>query len=180
MEVCTLGIKISEKQFKSRLDEGLHDNFMRGAVRDAQERLQHNRGNAVEQLGSWEDWRTLGEEIRQNVLANLDYYLYQLSENVAKRGGHVFFAETAEEAREYIKNVVVKKNAKKIVKSKSMVTEEISLNECLEDAGCEVVETDLGEYILQIDDHDPPSHIVAPALHKNKQQIRDVFTEKIG
>jgi len=175
-----LGIKISEKQFKSRLDEGLHDNFMRGAVRDAQERLQHNRGNAVEQLGSWEDWRTLGEEIRQNVLANLDYYLYQLSENVAKRGGHVFFAETAEEAREYIKNVVVKKNAKKIVKSKSMVTEEISLNECLEDAGCEVVETDLGEYILQIDDHDPPSHIVAPALHKNKQQIRDVFTEKIG
>ncbi|WP_302466779.1 LutB/LldF family L-lactate oxidation iron-sulfur protein [Heyndrickxia camelliae] len=175
-----MGIKISEKQFKSRLDEGLHDNFMRGAVRDAQERLQHNRGNAVEQLGSWEDWRTLGEEIRQNVLANLDYYLYQLSENVAKRGGHVFFAETAEEAREYIKNVVVKKNAKKIVKSKSMVTEEISLNECLEDAGCEVVETDLGEYILQIDDHDPPSHIVAPALHKNKQQIRDVFTEKIG
>lgn len=175
-----MGIKISEKQFKSRMDEGLHDDFMRGAVRDAQERLQRNRGNAVEQLGSWEDWRTLGEEIRQNVLANLDYYLYQLSENVARRGGHVFFAETAEEAREYIKNVVVKKNAKKIVKSKSMVTEEISLNECLEEAGCEVVETDLGEYILQIDDHDPPSHIVAPALHKNKEQIRDVFTEKIG
>lgn len=175
-----MGIKISEKQFKSRMDEGLHDDFMRGAVRDAQERLQHNRENAVEQLGSWEDWRTLGEEIRQNVLANLDYYLYLLSENVAKRGGHVFFAETAEEAREYIKNVVVKKNAKKIVKSKSMVTEEISLNECLEEAGCEVVETDLGEYILQIDDHDPPSHIVAPALHKNKEQIRDVFTEKIG
>jgi len=180
MEVSKLGIKISEKQFKSRMDEGLHDDFMRGAVRDAQERLQRNRGNAVEQLGSWEDWRTLGEEIRQNVLANLDYYLYQLSENVARRGGHVFFAETAEEAREYIKNVVVKKNAKKIVKSKSMVTEEISLNECLEEAGCEVVETDLGEYILQIDDHDPPSHIVAPALHKNKEQIRDVFTEKIG
>lgn len=180
MEVSKLGMKISEKQFKSRMDEGLHDGFMRGAVRGAQERLQHNRGKAVEQLGNWEDWRTLGEEIRQNVLANLDYYLYQLSENVAKRGGHVFFAETAEEAREYIKNVVVKKNAKKVVKSKSMVTEEISLNECLEEAGCDVVETDLGEYILQIDDHDPPSHIVAPALHKNKEQIRDVFTEKIG
>ena len=60
-----------------------------------------------------------------------------------------------------------------------MVTEEISLNECLEEIGCDVVKR-LGEYILQIDDHDPPSHIVAPALHKNKEQIRDVFTKKIG
>ncbi len=67
---------------------------------------------------------------------------------------------------------------KKVVKSKSMVTEEISMNQALEEMGCEVVETDLGEYILQIDDHDPPSHIVAPALHKNKEQIRDTFQEK--
>ena len=73
-----------------------------------------------------------------------------------------------------------KKNAKKIVKAKSMVTEEISLNSVLEQEGCEVVETDLGEYILQIDDHDPPSHIVVPALHKNKEQIRDVFAKKLG
>src|SRR5699024_2586458 len=61
-----------------------------------------------------------------------------------------------------------------------MVTEEIGLNDALEQIGCDVVETDLGEYILQIDDHDPPSHIVAPALHKNKAQIRDVFKEKLG
>lgn len=175
-----MGIKISDKNFKNRMSDGIQDDFMRGAVRDAQERLHNNRLLAADQLGNWEEWRSLGEEIRQNVLANLDYYLYQLSENVAKRGGHVFFAQTAEEAQEYIKDVVIKQNGKKVVKSKSMVTEEISLNECLEEAGCEVVETDLGEYILQIDDHDPPSHIVAPALHKNKEQIRDVFTEKIG
>ncbi|MGE6258418.1 LutB/LldF family L-lactate oxidation iron-sulfur protein [Heyndrickxia sporothermodurans] len=175
-----MGIKISDKNFKNRMSDGIQDDFMRGAVRDAQERLHNNRLLAADQLGNWEEWRSLGEEIRQNVLANLDYYLYQLSENVAKRGGHVFFAQTAEEAREYIKGGVIKQNGKKVVKSKSMVTEEISLNECLEEAGCEVVETDLGEYILQIDDHDPPSHIVAPALHKNKEQIRDVFTEKIG
>ncbi|GIN88545.1 lactate utilization protein B [Heyndrickxia sporothermodurans] len=175
-----MGIKISDKNFKNRMSDGIQDDFMRGAVRDAQERLHNNRLLAADQLGNWEEWRSLGEEIRQNVLANLDYYLYQLSENVAKRGGHVFFAQTAEEAQEYIKGVVIKQNGKKIVKSKSMVTEEISLNECLEEAGCEVVETDLGEYILQIDNHDPPSHIVAPALHKNKEQIRDVFTEKIG
>lgn len=61
-----------------------------------------------------------------------------------------------------------------------MVTEEIHLNSALEKAGCEVVETDLGEYILQLDDHDPPSHIVVPALHKNKEQIRDTFKEKRG
>lgn len=61
-----------------------------------------------------------------------------------------------------------------------MVTEEIHLNEALEKAGCEVIETDLGEYILQLDDHDPPSHIVVPALHKNKEQIRDTFKEKRG
>src|SRR5690606_906415 len=127
--------------------------------------------------GNWEEWRALGEEIRTHTLANLDYYLNMLSENVAKQGGHVFFAETAEEANAYIKQVVQAKNAKKIVKSKSMVTEEINLNAELQEMGCDVVETDLGEYILQLDE-DPPSHIVAPALHKNKEQIRDTFREK--
>ncbi len=152
---------------------------MRGAVSGAQERLRTRRLEAPEELGNWEEWRSLSEEIRQDVLENLDFYLGQLAENVAKRGGHVYFAETSEEASSYIRDVIQKKNGKKIVKSKSMVTEEINLNEVLEQEGREVVETDLGEYILQIDDHDPPSHIVAPALHKNKEQIRDVFKERL-
>jgi len=173
-------MKIDTGDFKERVDTGIHNTFMRGAVSSAQERLQTRRLDQAKELGNWEEWRSLGEEIRQHVLQNLDYYLYQLSENVSKRGGHVFFAETPEEANEYIRGVIEKKNAKKVVKSKSMVTEEINLNPCLEEAGCEVIETDLGEYILQIDDHDPPSHIVAPALHKNKEQIRDVFTEKLN
>src|SRR5690606_41187373 len=113
---------------------------------------------SFEQLGNWEEWRSLAEEIRSHTLENLDYYLHMLSENVAKRGGHVFFAETAEEATDYIKQVVQSKQAKKIVKSKSMVTEEINLNAVLQAIGCEVVETDLGEYILQLNE-DPPSHI---------------------
>ncbi|MBW8348243.1 iron-sulfur cluster-binding protein [Bacillus sp. IITD106] len=173
-------MKINTGDFKERVDTGIQNTFMRGAVSSAQERLQTRRLDAAKELGNWEEWRSLGEEIRQHVLENLDYYLYQLSENVSKRGGHVFFAETPEEANDYIRSVIEKKNAKKVVKSKSMVTEEINLNQCLEEAGCEVIETDLGEYILQIDDHDPPSHIVAPALHKNKEQIRDVFTEKLN
>lgn len=173
-------MQISEQGFKNRVEQGIEDDFMRGAVRSAQERLQTNRAIAAEELGDWEEWRTLGQEIRSHTIEHLDYYLHLLSENVSKLGGHVFFAETAEEANQYIKEVAQKKNAKKIAKSKSMVTEEISMNQALEEIGCEVIETDLGEYILQIDDHDPPSHIVAPALHKNKAQIRDVFQEKLG
>jgi L-lactate dehydrogenase complex protein LldF len=175
-----MAMKIGEGSFKNRMEKGIGDKFMRGAVASAQERLRTRKIESTIELGDWEEWRSHGEEIRQHVLDNLDYYLHQLSENVAKRGGHVFFAATAEEANEYIQNVAKSKNAKKVVKSKSMVTEEISMNEALEAMGCEVIETDLGEYILQVDDHDPPSHIVAPALHKNKQQIRDVFREKLA
>ena len=171
-------MKIGEESFFGRVDGGLKNTFMRNAVASAQERMQGRRLDAAEELGNWEEWRKLGEEIRTHTLENLDYYLEQLSENVVNRGGHVFFAKTKEEANEYIKTVVKEKKAKKIVKSKSMVTEEINLNEALEGIGCEVIETDLGEYILQLDDHDPPSHIVVPALHKNKEQIRDTFKEK--
>ncbi|MFC4557788.1 LutB/LldF family L-lactate oxidation iron-sulfur protein [Virgibacillus kekensis] len=171
---------VGEKEFSNRVSKGLEDGFMRGAVRSAQGRLQQNKERAAEELGDWEEWRNLGQEIRQHTIENLDYYLEQLSEKVAELGGHVYFAETAEDANCYVSQVIAKKDAKKVAKSKSMVTEEIALNDILEENGCEVVETDLGEYILQIDDHDPPSHIVAPALHKNKEQIRDVFQEKLG
>lgn len=175
-----MAMKIGERDFKERVIQGIGNQFMRGAVLSAQERFRDRREKAKEELGNWEEWRSLSEEIRQHVLENLDFYLEQLAGNVAKRGGHVFFAETANEAVSYIRKVVKNKNGKRIVKSKSMVTEEINLNEALEKDGCQVLETDLGEYILQIDDHDPPSHIVTPALHKNKEQIRDVFKERLA
>lgn len=174
-----MAMKISKDKFNDRLSANLDNDFMRSAVSSAQHRFQTRRSAAIESL-DWEEWRNHGEEIRQHVLEHLDYYLYELSENVAARGGHVFFAKTAEEATNYITNIAKEKQAQKIVKSKSMVTEEINLNTHLEKIGCEVIETDLGEYILQLDDHDPPSHIVTPALHKNKEQIRDIFEEKIG
>lgn len=175
-----MSIKIKEGDFKQRTSDEMQNDFMRGAVANAQEGLQARRQIAIEELGDWESWRAAGEEIRTHTIKHLPHYLELLSEQVAARGGHVFFAATDVEATDYIKQVAQKKNAKKIVKAKSMVTEEISLNEALESIGCEVVETDLGEYILQLDDHDPPSHIVAPALHKRKEQIRDVFKEKLG
>ncbi|OYD07150.1 LutB/LldF family L-lactate oxidation iron-sulfur protein [Paludifilum halophilum] len=173
-------VKIGEKEFFQRVDEGIQDSLMRGAVRSAQERLGERRLSAAEELGDWEEWRNLGEEIRSHTMENLDYYLEQLSDKVEESGGHVFFAQTAEEANRYIRNVAEKKKGKKVVKAKSMVTEEIGMNDALEEIGCEVVETDLAEYILQLDDRDHPSHIVVPSLHKNKEQIREVLQEKRG
>lgn len=175
-----MAIKYNDEAFKDNVNTNLERDFMRGAVTAAQNKLHGGRLKAVEELGDWEEWRNHGEEIRQHVLNNLDYYLNQLAENVEKAGGHVFFAQSADEATAYVQSVVKKKNATRVLKSKSMVTEEISLNEALEEIGCSVLETDLGEYILQLDDHDKPSHIVAPSVHKNRFQIKEVFVAKLG
>ncbi|MEI3604140.1 LutB/LldF family L-lactate oxidation iron-sulfur protein [Pseudogracilibacillus sp. SE30717A] len=172
-----MGIQISNETYKERVKKGLEDRFMRNAVAEAQERLKTNRVLSEEGLGNWEEWRTLGEEIRSHTIEHLDYYLEQLSDQVVKRGGNVFFAQTAKEATDYINNIVKQKNGQKVVKAKSMVTEEIGLNAVLQQEGVEVVETDLGEWILQLDE-DPPSHIVAPALHKDRERIREVFSEQ--
>ncbi|WP_082232171.1 LutB/LldF family L-lactate oxidation iron-sulfur protein [Halobacillus massiliensis] len=174
-----MSIKISEKTYAERIQAGIDNAFMRQAVSSAQGRFRTRKAAAADELGDWEDWRTLGEEIRSHTLENLDYYLQQLSEQVENRGGTVFFAKTAEEANEYVQKIAQEKQAKKVVKAKSMVTEEIGLNHALEQTGCEVVESDLGEWILQLDE-DPPSHIVTPALHKNRKEIRETFMEKRG
>ncbi|WP_163527529.1 LutB/LldF family L-lactate oxidation iron-sulfur protein [Halobacillus ihumii] len=178
-----MGMKIGDKPFFDRVDDALEDDFMRNAMASAQDRLRDKKLDATErddQIGDWEEWRSAGEEIRRHTLENLDYYLDQLSEKFAAKGGHVYFAKTAEDANRYIQEVAKKKDAKRVTKSKSMVTEEIGLNEALEDVGCRVAETDLAEYILQVGGNDRPSHIVVPSLHQNKEQIRDTFQEKAG
>ncbi|MFD2618547.1 LutB/LldF family L-lactate oxidation iron-sulfur protein [Terrilactibacillus laevilacticus] len=175
-------MKIGNQPFFDRVDEGINNDFMQNAVSSAQDGLRGRKLNATiydKSLVDWEIWRSAGEEIRRHTLENLDYYLKQLSDNWAAKGGHVYFAETVEDAQHYIQKVVKQKNAKKVVKAKSMVTEEISLNEALEDIGCTVLETDLAEYILQVDNHDSPSHIVVPSLHKNRGQMRDAL-RKVG
>lgn len=152
-------LKIKSGPFKQRLASELNNDFMRKAVSSAQDGLGARRDLATDQLGEWEKWREAGQ-IRQHTVNNLVHYLEQFSQQATKSGAHVFFAKDDVEATNYIKQIAEQKNAKKIVKAKSMVTEEIGLNAALESIGCEVVETDLGEYILQLDDHNPPSHIV--------------------
>ncbi|WP_341543736.1 Lactate utilization protein B [Mannheimia haemolytica] len=165
--------------FKQRVEQQVNNEIVRKALVKAQETIGANRQRMVDELGNWEEWRDDAKAIRNHVLANLDAYLYQLSEKVTQNGGHVFFAETAEEATDYIKNVAKAKNAKKIVKSKSMVTEEIGMNHVLEAEGIKVVETDLGEYLLQIVG-DKPSHIVVPAIHKDRLRIRQEMHDVLG
>ncbi|OOR98521.1 iron-sulfur cluster-binding protein [Canicola haemoglobinophilus] len=174
-----MSLKTSNLAFKKRVDNQIHNEMMRKAVVKAQETIGANRQKMVDELGHWEEWRDLAKQIRNHVLANLDAYLYQLSEKVQQNGGKVYFAETAEEATQYIRQVALEKNAKTIVKSKSMVTEEIGLNEVLEKEGMKVVETDLGEYLLQIVG-DKPSHIVVPAIHKDRHKIRQELHDALG
>lgn len=174
-----MSLKLRDISYEERIQMGIKDVFMKKAVSEAQGRFRQRKAKQEKELGNWEDWRQLASEIRAHTIENLDYYLYELSENVSRRGGHVYFAETAEDARKYILSVIENRRAKKIIKSKSMVTEEIQLNKELEETGAEVVETDLGEWILQLEG-DQPSHIVTPALHKNKEQIRETFAKKRG
>ncbi|HEJ9439281.1 TPA: iron-sulfur cluster-binding protein [Proteus mirabilis] len=174
-----MSLKTSSLPFKTLIDRQVHDQIMQKAVANAQETIGRNRQKMVDELGHWEDWRDRAAQIRDHVLANLDAYLYQLSEKIEQHGGHVFFAQTKEEASQYILDVAKEKKAKKIVKAKSMVTEEIGLNHVLENAGINVIETDLAEFILQ-QAKDAPSHVVVPAIHKNRAQIRQIFHDKLG
>ncbi|WP_368939971.1 LutB/LldF family L-lactate oxidation iron-sulfur protein [Proteus mirabilis] len=174
-----MSLKTSNLPFKTLIDRQVHDQIMQKAVANAQETIGRNRQKMVDELGHWEDWRDRAVQIRDHVLANLDAYLYQLSEKIEQHGGHVFFAQTKEEASQYILNIAKEKKAKKIVKAKSMVTEEIGLNHVLENAGINVIETDLAEFILQ-QAKDAPSHVVVPAIHKNRAQIRQIFHDKLG
>lgn len=166
--------------FDERVEKATQDKFARKSIAKAQDTQWDKREKAREKLGNWQDWRNLGEQIRQNAIAYLPDYLEQFSDNVDKRGGHVFFAKDEKEAADYIQKVVKKVDGHHVVKSKSMVTTEINLDQkLLELDNLTLLESDLAEFILQKDDWDEPSHIVFPTIHKNRDQIREIFM-KLG
>ena len=162
-----------------RVDAALANNFLRKATRRATDRLRHNKYKATDELGSWEEWRNAGAEIRSHVIENLDYYLQQLIQQTEKRGVQVHLAKTPEDAVAVVRDIVQKHDAKNVIKSKSMISEEIHLNHFLQAEGVLSVETDLGEYIIQIAG-EPPSHIIVPAMHKTRQQVADLFEPIAG
>ena len=135
----------------------------------------HLRGRS--RFQDWEAARRRCQEIKREAINHLDKYLLQFEANVIAHGGHVFWAEDSAQACAYIADLATRQNVKTVVKSKSMVTEEIHLAPALEKVGIKVWETDLGEYIVQLRD-EPPYHIVTPAMHLNRQQIAQLFREK--
>lgn len=164
---------------KKRTEIALNDQFLRRAVAFTTEKLKNGRLKAMEDFGNWEIWREQAKQIRSHTVAHLDYYLTQFTDHVAKAGGNVYFCRTGEEAVAQFMEIAKAKNAKSVAKGKSMVSEEIHLNHHLDTHGIEAIETDLGEYILQLA-KEVPSHLIIPAIHKNKQQIADLFTEDSG
>ena len=160
----TAGVKLSNANLQAALKK-LQGNFVRG------------RADRVAELGNYEEIRTAAAAIRDLALANLDLYLAEFERNAIARGATVHWAETREDVNRIVCDIARRHRVKKAVKSKSMVTEECALNDALEAAGVEVVETDLGEYILQLA-KEPPSHIVAPVVHKTRDEVSDLFAQK--
>ncbi len=149
--------------------------------RTVRKNIDHYDASILRILPEFDDFQVAREraaKIRHEALEHLDEYLVQFEAKVKERGGHVYWAETAEDARAYVTNLARERAVKRIVKSKSMVTEEIHLTAALEKLGCEVFETDLGEFIVQLR-NEPPYHIVTPAMHLSRTDIAELFREKL-
>lgn len=172
------GRNLAAGTLDDRIDEALEDGHLQIAIRRATDNLRDKKLVAMAGL-DFEAWRERARAIRAHTVEHLDYYLQQLADRVRQNGGFVHFCRDAAEAVEVVGAIARHYGVKRAVKSKSMVTEEIHLNAALEADGVEVVETDLGEYIVQVAE-ETPSHIIMPAVHKTRQQIAELFSVQAG
>lgn len=168
-----------EVRFEKDSEKAIRNKPLQKALVNVTDRFRTQRNKASSEVPNWEELRSEAREIKKKTIENLDKYLIMLEENVLKAEGKVHWAKDADEASQIVVKIAQDRNVKSVVKSKSMATEEIELNSSFEDAGIKVVETDLGEYIIQLaGEH--PSHIIAPAIHKTKDDISKLFSEKLG
>jgi L-lactate dehydrogenase complex protein LldF len=151
---------------------------MRHNVRRATDIIRNKRARVVAEMPDWEELRNSAQQIKQQVLRNLDGYLEQFEKACTAAGGHVHWARDADEANRIIVGIVQSHQQTEVIKVKTMTSDETQLNVALEAAGITPYETDLADLIIQLG-HDKPSHIVVPALHKNKTEIRQLFLEKM-
>jgi L-lactate dehydrogenase complex protein LldF len=170
-------MQVTSMHFKARAGVKLADLKLQSALRKLQNNFVRGRAERVLELDNFEEIRTAAAAIRDRALNNLDAWLEEFERNALARGAVVHWAETAADVNRIVCELAAKYNVRKVAKSKSMVSEECSLNDALEAAGIEVVETDLGEYILQLA-HEAPSHIVAPVVHKSRDEVSDLFHAK--
>jgi L-lactate dehydrogenase complex protein LldF len=157
----------------------LDDSQLRKNVRHATDVIQAKRAVVVDEMPDWQELREAGRAIKEHTLLHLDHYLQEFERNCTAAGGVVHWARDAEEARALVMELVKASGSDEVIKIKSMTTEEIGLNHGLEAAGIHAYETDLAELIIQLG-QDLPSHIVVPALHKNRQQIREIFRREMN
>jgi len=161
-----------------RSHDALENSVLQGALKAATTTFIERRRDAITSVSDWEALRQRARQVKEHTINNLDYYLEQTVEKVKAHGGKVYWAKTGDDVSRYIIELARARAVKSVVKSKSMATEEIELNHALEAAGVWPVETDLGEYIIQLA-HEKPSHIIVPAIHKTRAQISDLFEEKL-
>jgi L-lactate dehydrogenase complex protein LldF len=165
--------------FRARAGRALDDAFLQEALTIATTKFIGLRREAFAEFPEGDALRDQARAIKEATLQRLDEHLERLIDSVERRGGHVHYATTADEARRIVVEIARRCGARVAVKSKSMATEEIHLNEALLAAGVTPVETDLGEYIIQLA-HERPSHIIAPAIHKTKGQVAELFSRELG
>lgn len=170
----------SNEQYEDTISEKLSDNQLRKNLKSVMTTLKTNRKNLINaRYTDWEGLRELGKAVKIKALSHLDELLERFEQNAIKNGFYIHWANNAQEANEIIYNLAKEKQVSKILKGKSMASEEIHLNKYFKDKGIMATETDLGELIIQLID-EPPVHIVAPAIHKNRYQIGEIFADKLG
>src|SRR5882724_6477197 len=167
--------------FDEKIQTTLADGKLQLAIYTATGRLIEKRRKAITPEGcpDYQDLRTHANAVKRHTIDHLDYYLEEFSRSVEAHGGKVVFCKDGQDVADFVLGLAKERGARLIVKSKSMTTEEVDLNERLEHHGLESVETDLGEYILQLA-HEKPYHIVAPALHKTRYDVAEIFEKRLN
>ena len=171
-------MSVRTAQFRSASAQAVADPKLQTALERVMGHFTEARAHAIEEFpgDSWEQMRERASAIKAHTLEHLDYYLELTDKAVTRNGGHVHFAADADEAARIVLDIAKQAEAKQVIKSKSMVSEEMELNRRFEEAGVEPVETDLGEYIIQLAG-ETPFHIIAPAMHKSRQEVSALFQQ---
>jgi L-lactate dehydrogenase complex protein LldF len=164
------------RHFQANAQAGLREPNLQSALKQLELGFVAGRQRCYAALPEFEALRDKAKEVLDHTIDNLDTYLLEYERKVVESGGQVHWAETPAEAQEIVTRICRDNGASSVIRGKSMIGEEIAVTDALEAAGIEVTETDLGEYILQLA-KEPPSHIVAPAIHKTKDEISDLFYE---
>ncbi|HEX8011903.1 MAG TPA: lactate utilization protein B [Casimicrobiaceae bacterium] len=170
-------MQVASMQFKERAHANMANAQLQFNLQKIKGKFVAKRRESLSELDDFEATREAARAIRQRALDDLDVWLEIFERNAAARGATVLWAETPAEVNAHVLDIARRHGAAKIIKSKSMVSEESALDRAIEAAGLQVVETDLGEYILQINDYEPPSHLIGPALHKSKEEVAELFAK---